>query len=252
MVIKDGAKMSKSKGNVVDPEDIINRYGADTMRVFILFSAPPEKDLDWREEGVEGSWRFLNRVYRIVDQYTDRIKDIKVDSIKYSHLKGEVKKLYSFTHRTVKRVTEDIEKDFHFNTAISAIMELLNEISSLKVSEDKESLSVIKFSLERMALLLSPFAPHLSEELWSMLGNSPSIFERQWPTFDEEALKEEEIQIVIQINGKVRDRISIPADSDEDFVKEKALKTQKIAPKIQGRSIKKIIYVPQRLINIVI
>ncbi|MEW6608560.1 MAG: leucine--tRNA ligase, partial [bacterium] len=203
MVIKDGAKMSKSKGNVVDPNDIITKYGADTVRLFILFAAPPEKDLEWSDKGIEGCWRFLNRVYRIVQQYAEKIK--RIQDVECRMQNAEDKKLYSFTHKTIKRVTEDIENEFHFNTAIAAVMELVNEIYKYRLREDDEnSLFVLNQALEAVVFLLSPMAPHLAEELWQLLGKKTSIFNQMWLKYDPEAIKEQEITIPIQINGKLK------------------------------------------------
>jgi len=247
MVIKDGAKMSKSKGNVVDPNDIISKYGADTVRLFILFASPPEKDLEWSDKGVEGSWRFLNRIYRIVHQYADRIRQFSNAKCRVSADKD--KKLHSFTHKTIKKVTEDIEKEFHFNTAIASIMELVNEIYKYEFIEDENSVFVLKEALEAVVLLLSPMAPHIAEELWQVLGNTLSIFNQQWLAYDKEAIKEEEIIIVIQVNGKLKGRITVPVDCKEEEIKNLALK--EVENKIKDKHIKKVILVPKKLVNIV-
>ncbi|MEW6097170.1 MAG: leucine--tRNA ligase [bacterium] len=248
MVIKDGAKMSKSKGNVVDPNDIITKYGADTVRIFILFASPPEKDLEWSDQGVEGAWKFLNRVYRIVRQYAEKIRKIQMTDDRRQSI--EDKKLHAFTHKTIKRVTEDIEQEFHFNTAIAAIMELVNEIYKYKFRDDEDSLLVLKEVLETVILLLSPMAPHLAEELWQVLGKKSSIFDNPWPRYDKEAIKEEEIIIPIQVNGKLRGRILTPVDCKEDEIKNLALK--EVEDKIRDKQVKKVILVPKKLVNIVV
>jgi len=248
MVIKDGAKMSKSKGNVVDPNDIITKYGADTVRLFILFASPPEKDLEWSDQGVEGAWRFLNRVYRIVYQYVKKVK--RVENTEYRLQNTEDKRLHAFTHKTIKKVTEDIEKEFHFNTAIASIMELVNEIYKYKIRDDEESLFVLKESLETVIILLSPMAPHLAEELWQILGKKSSIFDTPWLEYDKEAIKEEEIIIPIQVNGKLRGKILIPVSYEDEEIKKLALK--EVEDKIKNKEIKKVILVGKKLVNIVI
>ncbi len=262
MVIKDGAKMSKSKGNVVDPDEIIAKYGADTVRLFILFASPPEKDLEWSDQGVEGSWRFLNRVYRIVQQYA---KEGKIRGsgfgIRDLELVGDDKRLHAATHKTIKRVTEDIETEFHFNTAIASIMELVNEIYKYQFrANDNSSIFVLKEALEAVVLLLSPMAPHLCEELWEAcfveaLGKTPtteqaSIFDQPWLKYNPEAIKEEEAVIVIQVNGKVRGKITVAVDVVDEEIKNLAL--AEIKDKIKDKQVKKIISVPKKLVNIVV
>ncbi|MEW6621000.1 MAG: leucine--tRNA ligase [bacterium] len=249
MVIKDGAKMSKSKGNVVDPNDIITKYGADTVRLFILFAAPPEKDLEWSDKGIEGCWRFLNRVYRIVQQYAEKMK--RIQDVECRMQNAEDKKLYSFTHKTIKRVTEDIENEFHFNTAIAAVMELVNEIYKYRLREDDEnSLFVLNKALEAVVFLLSPMAPHLAEELWQLLGKKTSIFNQMWLKYDPEAIKEQEITIPIQINGKLKATISVAVDCPEEEIKNLAIK--EIENKIKDKQVKKVILVPKKLVNVVV
>jgi leucyl-tRNA synthetase len=249
MVIKDGAKMSKSKGNVVDPDFLIDKYGADTVRVFCMFAAPPEKDLEWSDQGVEGAYRFLHRVWALVFKYRDIFegmdKDIKVS------LDGRAMKLLRKTHQTIKRVTTNIEKDYHFNTAIAGLMELLNEMYAFDPVSDEER-SVLVFSIKTMLLLLSPFAPHIAEELWRVTGERDSIFLNKWPEWDEDIAREEEIELVIQINGKVRAKTMIPAGLDDEAIKEKAFAEPKIREYLDGRKPKKVIVVRGRLINIVI
>lgn len=243
MVIKDGAKMSKSRGNVVDPNEIITKYGADTVRLFILFAAPPEKDLEWSDHGIEGSWRFLNRVYRIVHKYAQKTQNQRLKTQKD-------KELYALTQKTIKRVTEDIESEFHFNTAIAAIMELVNEIYKYEGREDKGNLWVLKEPLETVVLLLSPMVPHIAEELWEVLGKKVSIFDTPWLEYDKEAIKEEEMVIVIQVNGKLRGKIILPVDCQEEEIKNLALK--EVEEKIKDKQIKKVILVPGKLVNIVV
>ncbi|MBA7487306.1 Leucine--tRNA ligase [subsurface metagenome] len=260
MVVKDGAKMSKSKGNVVSVDEITNRYGADTARLFILFASPPEKDLEWNAEGVEGSFRFLNRVWKLVNQATSHKP--QATSQKEKPEAGSLQPaadLHRKVHQTIKKVTEDIEKRFHFNTAISAIMELVNAIHSVvsqsasqPVSQSKDkNRQTIEQAIEAVVLLLSPFAPHICEALWEILGNKPSIGQGSWPTHDPKAIIEKEILIVIQIDGRLRSRIKVSAKLTGEEIKEKALVDEKIKKFISEKKVKKIIVVPEKLINIV-
>lgn len=244
-------KMSKSKKNVVDPEYLIEKYGADTARMFCLFAAPPEKDLDWSDQGVEGSFRFLNRVWRLLWEQAPRLKDLPPLPFRIS-LEGEQRFLRQKTHQTIKKVTEDIER-FHFNTAISAIMELVNEIysSGLKNEEDEISKRVLREAIEITVVLLSPFVPHIAEELWQQLGNQESILMKDWPEYDPEAIQKEELLIVVQINGKLRDRIMVPSSYGEEEIKDLVLRSEKIKRYVKGKEIKKVFFVPQKLINIV-
>jgi leucyl-tRNA synthetase len=253
MVIKDGAKMSKSKGNVVDPNYLIDRYGADTSRLFSLFAAPPEKDLDWSDKGVDGAFRFLHRLWGIV--YKNRgILGIKSKTKKpadISHLSPDALRLFRKTHQAIKKVTTDIEREYHFNTAIAGMMELVNEITSFTPETDEDR-DVFRFAIERVLLLLSPFSPHIAEELWEVINNKPSIFEQNWPGWDEEAAKEEEIELVVQVNGKLRSKIMIPAGTSDDGVKNIAIEDQRIKEIIGGKTIKKVIVVKGKLVNIVV
>ncbi len=237
-------KMSKSKKNVIDPDALINRYGADTARLFSLFAAPPERDLEWSEQGVEGAHRFLGRIHNIVNS--------NLDTIKSATPRGDiVTPLTRKAHQSIKRVTDDIEREYHFNTAIAALMELVNEISSFKPSSD-EDWGTMRFSLETLLVLLSPFSPHIAEELWEAMGNAPSIFNRTWPEWDEEIAKEEEIELVVQVNGKVRAKLMIPAGLPEDEVKQKALDDPKIKPLADEGKIKKVFVIRGKLVNIVV
>jgi leucyl-tRNA synthetase len=244
-------KMSKSKRNVVDPEYLVERYGADTARIFCLFAAPPEKDLDWNDQGVDGSFRFLNRVWRLCCERHSQVKGVAslAPGIKLS---DDGKLLHQKTHKTIKRVTEDIER-FHFNTAISAIMELVNEIyaSEVKGRDDGVSRGLMKEALETTVILLSPFVPHFAEELWVGLGYKESVVKQGWPDYDPEAVLEDEVLIVVQINGKLRDRITVPASYGEEEIKTWALKSERIQRLVEGKAIKRVILVPQKLVNIV-
>lgn len=249
MVLKDGSKMSKSKGNVVSPEDIINTYGADTARLFILFASPPERDLEWSDQGVEGSSRFLNRVWRVVNSCADDIRDISLPA-QFGQLEGKARQLRYKTHATIKKVSEDIELRFNFNTAVSAIMELNNMLSAY-LDEDEQDLSVLKEAVETMIVLLSPFSPHICEELWQICGHQDSVSHQSWPRWDAEALVQNEIEIAIQISGKVRDRIMVPANVSDSELQQLALAQPKIQELLGGKQIVKTIVVPGKLVNIV-
>jgi leucyl-tRNA synthetase len=253
MVIKDGAKMSKSKGNVVDPNHLIQKYGTDTLRLFSLFAAPPEKDLEWSDKGVEGAFRFLKRLWGIVYKYSDKLRVMSnVFKDKNSlRITNNSSRLLRKTHQTIKRVTNDIEREFHFNTAVAGLMELVNEITSFEPAANEDWLT-LRFALENTLLLLSPFAPHLAEELWDAMGNKPSIFEEEWPDWDEEIAKEERIELVIQVNGKLRSKFLIPIGITDDEIKLMALQEPKINDIINGKAIKKVIVVKGKLVNIVL
>jgi leucyl-tRNA synthetase len=246
--------MSKSMKNVVDPDYLINRYGADTARMFCLFAAPPEKDLEWSDQGVEGSFRFLNRTWRIVVDYLNSIKDIQPFRGQQEDLEGDLKNLRRKTHQTIRKVTGDIEDRFHFNTAISAIMELVNVLYQLRrpEKENLKALSVIRDALEAVILMLAPLAPHITQELWEMLDYGQNLAEAGWPVYDPNVASEEQITIVVQINGKVRSRIVVPADEEVEQIKALALADEKIAAMIAGKDVLKEIYVPKKLLNIVV
>jgi leucyl-tRNA synthetase len=250
MVLKDGEKMSKSKGNVVSPEEIIENYGADTARLFILFAAPPERDLEWSEQGVEGSFRFLNRVWRLIEELkNDEI--IFSKKIDQNNLNQADKDLRYVLHSTIKKVYEDIEERFNFNTAISAIMELVNAVYHYK---DKEKINreLMGEVVETLITLLSCFAPHITEEMWKIIGKKDSVHNQPWPKYDENALKREDKEIVIQINGKVRDKVTLPISASKVEMEKEALNREKIKNMIKGKEILKIIIIPKKLINIVI
>jgi leucyl-tRNA synthetase len=244
-------KMSKSKRNVVDPEYLIEKYGADTARIFCLFASPPEKDLDWSDQGVDGSARFLNRVWRLVYDNGQRLDGVKPFAAGVA-LEGDLKSLRQKAHKTIKKVTDDVER-FHFNTAISAVMELVNEIylSEVKDRDDETSRQVMREAVEMVIVLLSPFVPHFAEELWGILGNKESVLKRPWPEYDRQAVVEDEILIVIQVNGKLRDRIMVPASFGEKEIEEWALKSERIQKLVEGKKIVRVILVPQKLVNIV-
>ncbi|GFO61770.1 leucine--tRNA ligase [Geomonas silvestris] len=250
MVIKDGAKMSKSKGNVVDPNALIERYGADTARLFSLFAAPPEKDLDWSDQGVDGSYRFLNRVWRLVFDVLPAVKNAAPADLET--LSAEAKNLRRAVHKTIKKVTEDIDGRFHFNTAIAAVMELVNTLQGFEGKTAPENVGVVREAVESVVRLLAPFVPHFTEELWAELGYTGSVEQAGWPGYDAEAVVDEEITVVIQVNGKLRSKLLVAPDVQEETVKQAALADDKIQVFLEGKSVKKVIYVPGKLVNIVV
>jgi len=254
MVIKDGSKMSKSKGNVVDPNDLINEYGADTVRLFSLFAAPPEKDLEWNAKGVEGAYRFLGRIHRFVMGHKELLA-ASDDKIEIRCAADQA--LHRKTHQTIQRVTSNIENNFHFNTAISGVMELFNTLNTLAPmdgSGERESLTpaLIHEAVRTILLLLSPMVPHFCAELWQQIGQPRSIDHAQWPELDVEAAKEDELTIIIQVNGKVRSRLLVPADMDDETIKEMAMTDRNVQKIINGGPVKKIIVVQKKLVNIVL
>ena len=253
MVVKDGAKMSKSKENVVDPDDIIDKYGADTARLFILFTSPPEKDLDWSDQGVEGAYRFLNRVWRLITGYGIR------DSVFEPRTPNPESRIKRITHLTIKRVTEDIEERFHFNTAISAIMEFVNALYQLIPPSpplEKGGMggfeSEFKDAINTLIILLSPFVPHIAEEMWEMIGNKGSVIKEPWPSYNPEFIKSEEMTIIIQINGKVRSRVTVNTDISDDDLRNTVLLDIKVKEWTSHKEIKKFVIVPKKLVSIVI
>jgi leucyl-tRNA synthetase len=254
MVIKDGAKMSKSKGNVVDPDELIRRFGADTARLFSLFAAPPEKDLDWNDRGVEGASRFLNRVWRFVHANLPELQAAPRAPCGAGSDAGRA--FRRVIHETIRKVTHDIEHDFHFNTAISAVMELVNalhefERTSLDGMPREERSPLLREAVEATLLLLGPVSPHITEELWAALGHAESLFKQRWPEPDPAALARDEVEIVVQVDGRVRSRLTALVGAQEAEVREQALADDKVRPWLDGRHIAKVVVVPGRLVNIV-
>ena len=240
MVIKDGVKMSKSKGNVVSADDAANRYGSDTARLFVLFAAPPEKDVDWQDAGVEGMSRFLGRVYRFVtrnaahDGGTGDSADAKV-----------LRKL----HQTIRKVTEDFDSRWHFNTSIACIMELVN---LLYAAEAEISAGAMREVLEKLVLLLAPFTPYVAEEMWEELGRTGPVFKQPWPGYDPELAREEAAEVVVQVNGKLRSRIYAPFGSPKEELERAARQDEKVQPFLEGKQVVKVVVVPDKLVNIVV
>lgn len=248
MVLKDGTKMSKSKGNTVSPEETVAQYGADTARVFILFAAPPERDLEWSDAGVEGAFRFLNRIWRLVYSYVDGLNEGAV----LEEVTAADKETRRLTHYTIKKVTDDIHLRFNFNTAISTIMEFINWLYQYRDKNQFRNSVIEAEAINSLVILLAPFAPHIAEELWHELGYTGSIHKQPWPEFDPTALVQDEVEIVVQINGKVRDRMMAAASLGKDELEKYVLEQDNIKNLIQGRQIVKIVVVPKKLVNIVV
>ncbi len=261
MIIKDGAKMSKSKGNVVNPDLITEKYGADTQRLYTLFIAPPQRDAEWNDRGVIGSYRFLNRLWNTITSFEEKFINVTNTEIKPGLFSKETKGLYRHINITIKKVTEDIEKSWSFNTAIASIMELLNMVVDFSAGlrekdySDKtviNDFNVLRLSLESTVKVLAPFVPHICEELWEILGHNPSIFSAPWPTYDESAIDADQVEMVIQINGKVRSKLVVPSEISEDDLKSLVMEDKKLNENLNGKKIVKTIVVPKKLVNLVV
>ncbi|MEA3332176.1 MAG: leucine--tRNA ligase [Pseudomonadota bacterium] len=255
MVIKDGAKMSKSKGNVVDPNALIRRYGADTARIFSLFASPPELDLEWNDQGVEGGYRFLNRLWRIVHALLPALNKVEAFAGSMDEVPSAYSALRRKTHQTIDRVRVDIEKRMHFNTAISAVMELVNELKNYDLEAaqaDKVLASLLREAVETVILLLAPIVPHICEELWEELGHDQGVSYVSVPVVDAASLIEDTVLVVVQINGKVRERLTVARDMAQDEIKKLALASEKVQKHIGGKELRKVIVVPNKLVNIVV
>jgi len=268
MVLKDGAKMSKSKGNIVGAIEMADKYGCDTGRMYTLFAAPPEKDLEWSEQGIEGSSRFLNRVFRLIEKHAERLRSVTLDwsaQTDFARATTKEKALVRKAHQTLKRVTNDFEARWHFNTSVALIMELVNELTAQEPLDQDVTPDVLKRALSMLVLMLSPMTPHIAEEMWEMLGNSGTVSAEKpgctqggpagpaaWPSYREDLTREEQVEIVVQINGRVRGKILIDASLGEDETRELAVNDSRIAPLIAGKQIAKIISVPSKLVNIVL
>jgi leucyl-tRNA synthetase len=268
MVLKDGQVMSKSKGNVVDPDAMIEKYGADALRLYVMFVAPPEKEIEWSDAGIEGSWRFLARVWRLADSLRETIGGDGIPAPSTVELNDAERALRRKTHETIKRVTVDLDPRVHLNTAISAMMELVNELYAfcspsaiVPVGEEAErvgaiarpsTIAVLKEAIEALVLMLSPFAPHMAEELWESLGHTGGVVSAGWPTYDEAVARHDEIVVPVQINGKLRARLNVPADLAEDQLRERALTDPQVGPHLQGKEVKKVVVVRGKLVSIVV
>jgi len=262
MIIKGGAKMSKSLGNVVSPDDMVERYGADATRMYTLFATAPDRELDWQDEGVEGIERFLSRVYRFVARNTPGSTGAPgpaLEALQATSVSPEARQIQRKLHQTIKRVSDDFQGRWHFNTSISAIMELVNELYTAEgrvAAANSPAKSIPSFLLwevqKTLALLLAPFAPYLAHELWEMLGEKRSLLRTPWPKYDPALAKEDEIEIPVQVNGKLRSRVVVPAGAPDDVVRTHALSDVRITAMLDGKQIVKVIVVPAKLVNIVI
>ncbi len=251
MVIKDGSKMSKSKGNVVDPSDLIDQYGADTVRLFSLFAAPPERDLEWNARGVDGASRFLKKVFRLIHANQDAFGTDN-STVQTDNLNDADRSLHRKTHQTIKKVTSSIETNFHFNTAISGVMELVNQIATTAGDGKSVASGVLRESLQTVLMLLFPMVPHFCEELWELTGHATPLDRQLWPAFDPDAAQEDELTIVVQVNGKVRTRLQVGVNVSDDELKSRALSDDRVIKFMAGKEAKKIIVVKRKLVNIVI
>jgi leucyl-tRNA synthetase len=255
MVQKGGVAMSKSRGNAVGAIDMADKYGSDTGRMYTLFAAPPEKDLEWSEQAIEGSSRFLNRVYRLVERHADRVKSIPIEWATPTDLATATPKeklLIRRTHQTLKRVTNDFEVRWHFNTSIALIMELVNELYTQEPLDQQLSPTILKRMLAMLVLMMSPIVPHIAEEMWQMLGNSGTLTRQKWPAYREDLTREEQIEIIIQINGRLRSKMLVDENLSEDETRERALNDPRIAPLLVGKEIARVIAVPKKLVNVVL
>ena len=248
MVLKDGAKMSKSKGNTVDPQELIEQYGADTVRLFIMFAAPPEQSLEWNDSGVEGANRFLKRLWRLVGEHNERGAAPALD---VAQLDDTSKALRRKTHETIQKVSDDISRRLTFNTAIAAVMELCNEISRFNVRNDQDH-AVIQEALNASVLLLSPIVPHIAHTLWQQLGHDDAVIHAAWPDHDASALVKDSIELVVQVNGKVRAKLEAPANADKATLEQLARTAPNVEKFLEGVDVKKVIVVPGKLVNIVV
>ena len=270
MVIKDGAKMSKSKGNVVSDDFVREKYGADAGRLFELFAAPPEKDLEWNDQGIEGASRFLNRVWRFVVGHLTELGGGETPPPSAPRDRARAATVPTATteagrafhraiHETIRRVTDDIEREFHFNTAIAAIMELVNALQAFAAASGDgtgdraapERAALLREAVETTLLLLGPFCPHVTEELWSLLGHTESLFKQRWPVADPGALQKTEVTVVVQVDGKVRGRLVVDVDTADDQMRQLALGDDRVKPWVRQRNVEKVVVVPNRLVNIV-
>jgi leucyl-tRNA synthetase len=255
MVLKDGAKMSKSKGNLIGAIDMAEKYGCDTARLYTLFAAPPEKDLEWNEQGIEGCARFAGRVFRLIDRHAARLRDVPGErgaGRGTPEATAKEKDLQRKAHQTLRRLTQDFEVRWHFNTSVALVMELVNALQAQEPLDQDARPEVVKGVLELLVLMLTPMAPHLSEELWEMLGHAGGLDATRWPEYVAELAAEEQVEIPIQINGRMRGKMSVEAGLPEDELVERAMVDPRIKPLVEGKRIIKKIVVPDRLVNLVV
>lgn len=262
MIIKNGAKMSKSLGNTVSPDDMVERYGADATRAYTLFATAPDRELDWQDAGVEGVYRFLAKVYRFFVQNSAHVNEeggcrtLPEGRVRQSYsvadLTPEARKISRKLHQTIRKITEDFNGRWHFNTSVAALMELLNLCTSSQEALNSAPRAFVADLERNIVLLLHPFAPYLSYELWEMIGETSDLLREPWPQFDPELAKEEEVEMAVQINGKLRARILVPAEADEDEIKRTAMADEKVQSAVEGKQIVKTIVIKGKLVNIVV
>jgi leucyl-tRNA synthetase len=259
--------MSKSKGNVVDPDDMIEKFGADALRLYVMFVAPPEKEIEWSDAGLEGSWRFLSRVWRMADSLAETVGGEGIPSPGTLELNDAERALRRKTHETIRRVTADLDR-LHLNTPVSSMMELVNELyafcgpsRSVPIGEEAEevgvierpaTIAVLKEAIEALVRLLSPFTPHMAEELWELLGHPEGIVSAGWPEFDAAVAKADQLVVPVQVNGKVRSRVTVPSDAGDDELREAALADPQIRPYLEGKTVKKVVVARGKLVSIVV
>ncbi len=251
MVLKDGSKMSKSKGNTVDPQSLIEKYGADTARLFMMFAAPPEQSLEWSDAGVEGAYRFIKRIWNVVVKHCHQVQSNTLVGLNLDTLSSEQRELRMKVHKAVAKVTDDIGRRYTFNTAIAAVMELMNSVTRFN-DNSEQGFAVMQESLELMVLVLSPIIPHVTHELWQALGHDENIVNHTWPQYDADALVQDEIQMIIQVNGKLRAKIMVSSEASKQDIEAQAFKDDNVCRFIDGMNVVKVIVVPKRLVNIVV
>jgi len=268
MVLKNGAVMSKSKGNVVDPDDMLQKYGADALRLYVMFVAPPEKEVEWSDAGLEGSFRFLVRVWRLADHWAETIGGEGMPECRAAECSEAERALRRKTHDTIRRVTSDIEDRMHLNTAVSSLMELVNELYGFSEGtahgaptrgeppagrvERPQTIAALREAIDALVVMISPFAPHMAEELWEMLGHVDGLAKAAWPSFDPEVAKANEVVVPVQINGKVRARVTAPADASEDSLRELALADAVVRTHTSGKTIRKVVIAKGPLVSVVV
>jgi leucyl-tRNA synthetase len=252
MVLKGGTAMSKSKGNVVGAHEMADKYGADTGRLYTLFAAPPEKDLEWSEESIDGAWRFLNRVFRLIERHATALRQAKAATVPVSAPSDKEKRLLRKAHQTLQRVTSDFETRWHFNSAIALIMELTNDIYACEPLDDGVRAEVQKEVLELLTLMLAPMTPHIAEEMWEMLGHSNGLATSAWPVANPELAKDDQVEVPVQVNGKLRGKLKVPTGTAQEELVKLAHAEPGVAQHLDGKRFVKIVYVPNKLLNFVV